>query len=138
MLTSCRNRRGLESSTYHHLSTVSSPPNDNPAVQSTSLGDNSFPAGSERFVGQENLSVRSGHSLSAPLADETGDGTETPYHPLNEHFGHYDEGDTGTLQPDGDVANRCYSPLYGKKWSFSWNFVMFVPVMAYDDADSVI
>jgi hypothetical protein len=82
--------------------------------------------------------VRSGQSLSAQLADETGDGTETPYHPFNEHFGHYNEGDTGTLQPDGDVANRCYSPLYGKKWSFSWNFVMFVPVMAYDDADSVI
>ncbi|KAL3489566.1 fungal-specific transcription factor domain-containing protein [Aspergillus germanicus] len=112
MLTSYCDRRGLESSTYH-LSTVSSPPNGNSAVQSTSLEGRSFPAGSERLVALENLSVRSGQSLTAPSADESGGGTETPYHPFNEHFGHHNDGDASTLQPDGDVANRCYSPLYG-------------------------
>lgn len=121
-LTSCRGRTGLQSSSYH-LSPVSSPSNSNPAVQSTPLEGRSFPLGPERLVAPEDLSVRSGHSPTAPLVDDTGDGTETPYHSFNEHFSHHNGGgDTGTSQPDGDVADKCYSPLYGENQTFSWSF----------------
>ncbi|KAL4985589.1 fungal-specific transcription factor domain-containing protein [Aspergillus falconensis] len=107
-----RSKRGLESSSYH-LSTVSSPPNGNSMVQSTSLEDRGFPPGPERLVASEHLSVRSGQIPTAPSADDTGDGAETPYHPFNEHFSHHIEGETATFQPDGDVADKRYSPLYG-------------------------
>ena len=79
----------------------------------------SFSPGPERLVAPGDLSVRCGQSSTAPSADDTGDDTETPYYPFNEHFSHHNEGDTGRLQPDGDVADKSYSPLYGKDQTFS-------------------
>ncbi|EAA66195.1 hypothetical protein AN1077.2 [Aspergillus nidulans FGSC A4] len=111
-LTTCRGRRGLESLSYH-LSTVSSPSNGRPAVQSTPLEGRSFSPRPERLVVSEDLSARRRQSPTAPSADETGYGTETPYHPFNEHFSHHNEDETGTLQTQGDVIDTCYSPLYG-------------------------
>ncbi|PGH11781.1 hypothetical protein AJ79_04682 [Helicocarpus griseus UAMH5409] len=105
-------KAGQQSSSYH-LSTISPPPNGNSAVQSTPLEGPDFPLGPERLAATEDLSVRSGQSPASPLVDDTGDGTETPYHPFNEHFSHHNGGDTGTSQPDGGVADKCYSPLYG-------------------------
>ncbi|KAL4754936.1 hypothetical protein BDW72DRAFT_200337 [Aspergillus terricola var. indicus] len=110
--SNCRSRRGLDSSSYH-LSTVSSPSNGNPAVQSTPLGGHTFSPGPKRIAASEDVSARSAQSPTAPSADDTGDGTETPYHPFNEHFSHHSDGDTGTLHPEGDVVDKCYSPLYG-------------------------
>ncbi|EAW17083.1 Zn(II)2Cys6 transcription factor [Aspergillus fischeri NRRL 181] len=92
---------------------VSSPSNGNAAVQSTPLEGSSFPPGPERLGASEDLSVRSGQTPTALSIDETGDGTETPYHPFNEHFSHHNGGGTGTSQPVGDTADKCYSPLYG-------------------------
>jgi hypothetical protein len=78
----------------------------------------SFPLGPERLVASEELPVRSGESPTSPLVDETGDGTETPYRPFNEHFSHHNGGGTGTSQPGGDMADKCYSPLYGEYQTF--------------------
>ncbi|KAH8423434.1 fungal specific transcription factor domain-containing protein [Aspergillus melleus] len=111
-LTSCGSRRGPESSS-HQLSTVSSPPNGNPAIQSSPVESRSFSPGPERLVAPGDLSVRCGQSPTAPSADDTGDDTGTPYYPFNEHFSHHNEGNTGRLQPDEDVADKSYSPLYG-------------------------
>lgn len=120
-LTTCRGRRGLESLSYH-LNTVSSPSNGSLAVQSTPLEGRSFSPGPERLVVSKNSSARRGQSPTAPSADDTGDGTETPYHPFNEHFSHHNEDETGTLQTEGDVIDKCYSPLYGKNQTSSWHF----------------
>ncbi|CAI7635463.1 Transcription factor [Penicillium manginii] len=87
--------------------------NGSPAVLSTPLEDRGFSLGPERLVASEDLSVRSGRSPTAPSVEDTGDGTETPYHPFNEHFSHHNGDSTGTSQPDGDVVDKCYSPIYG-------------------------
>ncbi|KAL2844788.1 fungal-specific transcription factor domain-containing protein [Aspergillus pseudoustus] len=107
-----RSKRGIESSS-HQFSIVSSPSNGNSAAQGTTLEGGSLLPGPEHLVASRDLSVRGGQSPTAPLADDTRHDTGTPYHPFSEHFGHHNEGDTGALQPDGDVANECYSPLYG-------------------------
>ncbi|KAJ5187966.1 Transcription factor [Penicillium cf. griseofulvum] len=87
--------------------------NGSSAVRSTPLEDRSFSPAPERVVASEDLPVRSGRGPTAPSVEDTGDGTETPYHPFNEHFSHHNGGSTGTSQPDGDVADKCYSPIYG-------------------------
>jgi hypothetical protein len=95
--------------------------NGSPAVLSTPLEDRGFSLGPERLVASEDLSVRSGRSPTAPSVEDTGDGTETPYHPFNEHFSHHNGDSTGTSQPDGDVVDKCYSPIYGENQRSSWD-----------------
>ncbi|KAE8409166.1 fungal-specific transcription factor domain-containing protein [Aspergillus pseudonomiae] len=96
-LTSCRSRRGLP----YHLSTVSSPSNNESAIQSTPLGDGSFPPSA------------SGPSPTAPAVGDTGDSIDNSYRPFNEHFSHHNGGDMGASQLDGDATDKCCSPLYG-------------------------
>jgi hypothetical protein len=95
--------------------------NGSPAVRCTPKGGHSFSPGPERLVASENLSVRNGQSPTAPSADDTGDGTETPYHPFNEHFSHGNGGGTSTSQTEGEGADECYSPIYGENQISSWN-----------------
>lgn len=88
--------------------------NGSPAVRCTPLEGHSFSPVAERLVASENPSVRNEQSPTAPSDGDTGDGTETPYHPFNEHFSHHNGGGTGTSQTDGEVADECYSPIYGE------------------------
>lgn len=116
-LTSCRSRRGLP----YHLGTVSSPSNNDPAIQSTPLGDGGFPPGPERLVALKDLSVPSGRSPTTPAVGDTGNSIENSYRPFNEHFSHHNGGDTGASQLDGDATDECCSPLYGKNQTISWS-----------------
>jgi hypothetical protein len=116
-LTSCRSRRGLP----YHLSTVSSPSNNESAIQSTLLGDGSFPPGPERLVPLKDLSVPSEPSPTAPAVGDTGDSIENSYRPFNEHFSHHNGGDMGASQLDGDTTDKCCSPLYGMNQTISWS-----------------
>ncbi|QRD87264.1 fungal-specific transcription factor [Aspergillus flavus] len=104
-----RPKRGLP----YHLGTVSSPSNNDPAIQSTPLGDGGFPPGPERLVALKDLSVPSGRSPTTPAVGDTGNSIENSYRPFNEHFSHHNGGDTGASQLDGDATDECCSPLYG-------------------------
>lgn len=100
------------------------------------LQDHSFSPGPNRVVASEDLSVP-----TAPSVEDTGDGdgTESPYHPFNEHFGHHNGGSPDTSQPDGDGADNGYSPIYGENPIFSqdWQSWRQLPVRCYY-ADSII
>jgi len=110
----------------------------NLAVRSTLLEDRSFSPGPERVVASEDLSVRSTRSPTDPSVENTADGTETPYHPFNEHFSHHNGGSTDTSQADGDVADKCYSPIYGEDQIFNWDWGILAPVTVRYDADSIM
>ncbi|KAJ5158890.1 Transcription factor [Penicillium coprophilum] len=110
--------------------------NGSPTVRSTPLEDRSFSPGPERVVASEDLPVRTGWSPTAPSVEDTGDGTDTPYHPFNEHFSHHNGGSTGTSQPDGDVADKCYSPIYGENQISTWDQGILAPVTVRCDANS--
>ncbi|GLA72663.1 hypothetical protein AtubIFM55763_003545 [Aspergillus tubingensis] len=97
----------------YQISTVSLPPNNEPAIQSTLPGNGSFPPGPERLVALKEPSVPSGRSPIAPAVGNTGDSIGNSYSPFNEHFSHHNGGDTGASQLDGDATDECCSPLYG-------------------------
>lgn len=117
-------------------------PRGNPAAQNTLLEDRSFSPDPERVVASEpeDLSVPSRRSPTAPSVEDTdtGDGTEAAYHPFNEHFSHHNGGSTDKSQPDGDVADKCYSPIYGENRIFNRDWGILAPPMVRYDADSIM
>lgn len=130
-LTSCCSRRGLP----YQISTVSLPPNNEPAIQSTLPGNGSFPPGPERLVTLKELSVPSGRSPIAPTVGNTGDSIGNSYSPFNEHFSHHNGGDTGASQLDGDATDECSRYMVSTKQLICSQEIL-APVMVHHGADS--